>query len=188
MEIVVEQKRINLDNKIITELENFHKNSGSLYNHNCKSAFNVISVKDVNDVLKTNELFNRLNIKVLKNKDKFLEKSNNNPINNTFLIKEGNEWKIQSDYIGSGMNVEDLEKCVNFITQNSNVNEIKDFTKERVISRIKELKKGKKLYDDNEKLSAGPKNHYKASYSKDGHNFWKISKFIIEELENLIDK
>ena len=66
--------------------------------------------------------------------------------------------------------------------------EIKDFTKERVISRVKELKKGKKLYDDNEKLSAGPKNHYKASYSKDGHNFWKISKFIIEELENLLDK
>ena len=52
MEIVVEQKRINLDNKIITELENFHKNSASLYNHNYKSVFNVISVKDVNDVLK----------------------------------------------------------------------------------------------------------------------------------------
>ena len=129
MEIVVEQKRINLDNKIITELENFHKNSTSLYSSN-KSVFNIISVKDVNDVLKANELFNRLNIKVLKNKDKFLEKSNNNPINNYFLIKEGNEWKIQSDYIGFGMNVEDLEKCVNFITQNSNVNEIKDFTKE----------------------------------------------------------
>ena len=47
MEIVVEQKRINLDNKIITELENFHKNSTSLYSSN-KSVFNIISVKDVN--------------------------------------------------------------------------------------------------------------------------------------------
>jgi hypothetical protein len=58
MEIVVDQKRINLDNKIITELENFHKNSTSLYSSN-KSVFNIISVKDVNDVLKANELFNR---------------------------------------------------------------------------------------------------------------------------------
>lgn len=186
MEIVVEQKKINLDNKIITELENFHKNSTSLYSSN-KSVFNIISVKDVNDVLKTNELFSKLNINLLKNKDKFLENEKNNPINNGFLIKDNNEWKVQTHYVGSGMSVEDLEKCVNFITQNGGVDETKDFTKERVLSRIKELKKGKKLYDDNEKITGGNKN-YKASYSKDGHNFWKISKFIIEELENLIDK
>ena len=58
-------------------MENFHKNSESIYNEEnekLKSAFNIISLKDDNDVFKASDLFKRLNITLLSNKEKFKEK------------------------------------------------------------------------------------------------------------------
>ena len=123
MRITVEQKEIELDERILTELDNFHNNSESIYNdgnENRKSCFDIISIKDSSDMIKTNDLFSKLNIKLLTKEKykKFLESSKDKTketIDNNFLIKDSEGWRVQSHYIGYGMNVEDLEKCVNYI-------------------------------------------------------------------------
>jgi len=188
MNIVVEQKTIELDNRILTELDNFHRNSESIYNEGnkkLKSAFCIISVKDVGDVIKADDLLSRLYIKLLGDKDKFLEDNKENPIKNNFIIRDGNGWRIQSHYLGYGMNVEDLGKCVDYITKKGNITKTKDYTIDKISSRIKELKEGKTLYDMNEKVSIGDK-EIKAQYSKDAHEFWKNSELIIKELEKFL--
>ena len=169
MDIVVEQKKIRLDNRILMELENFHKNSESIYNNNGekhKSAFCIISVKDVDDVIKVDDLLSRLDIKLLSDKNKFLEVEKEKPVENNFIIKDGNGWRIQSHYMGYGMSVDDLKKCVDYITKKGNMIKIKDYTIDKISSRIKELKEGKKLYDMNEKILIGDK--------KTNHNIVKM--------------
>jgi len=188
MDIVVEQKKIRLDNRILTELDNFHKNSESIYNKNgekYKSAFCIISVKDVDDVIKVDDLLSRLDIKLLTDKDKFLEDEKEKPVENNFIFRDGNGWRIQSHYLGYGMSVHDLEKCVDYITKKGNITKTKDYTIDKISSRIKELKEGKELYDMNEKISIGDKK-IKPQYSKDAHRFWKNSELIIKELEKLL--
>lgn len=188
MEIVVEQKKIKLDKRILTELENFHKNSESIYNENnetLKSAFDIISVKDTDDVIKAHDLFDKLNINLLSDKKGFLYNSKSKPVENNFIIKDSNGWRIQSHYIGTGMGVEDLEKCVNYITEKGIGENVKDYTKDKILSRIKELKGGKEMYDMNEKILPNDEK-IKGSYSAEGHNFWKNSELIITELEKFI--
>lgn len=188
MEIIVEQKKINLDNRILSELENFHKNSDSIYNENnesYKSAFNIISVNDDDDIIKTHELLTQLDIEVISNMETFLMTDKSKQVKKGFVIRDGSGWRIQSHYLGWGMNVEDLEKCVNYITEKGVVNDTKDYTKYKILSRIKELKTGKKAYDINEKILPNDEK-MKASYSEEGHNFWKSSNIIISELEKYV--
>lgn len=189
MKITVEQKELELDDRIITELENYHKNSNSIYNENneqLKSAFNIILLKDNADIINVDKLFNKLDIEVIKNKKDFLKSIKKKPIENDFLIKDGSGWRIQSHYIGYGMDVESLEKCVTYIfkktEKTSKKTSKKDYTKDKIKSRIIELKHGKALYDENEKIS----DYRKASYSEEAHLFWKSTDLIIKELEKFI--
>jgi len=188
MNIVVEQKTIELDDRILTELDNFHKNSESIYNEGnekLKSAFCIISVKDVRDVIKVDDLLSRLDIKLLNDKDKFLEGEKGKPVENNFIIRDGNGWRIQSHYIGFGMSVVDLEKCVDYITKKGKITKTKDYTIDKISSRIKELKEGKKLYDMNEKILIG-NTEIKGQYTKNAHEFWQNSELIIKELEKFL--
>jgi hypothetical protein len=188
VEITVEQKKIKLDDRILTELDNFHKNAKSIYNEKdeqLKSAFDIISVKDGNDVIKANDLFKKLKIKVISNKNTFLKNNKKNPVENNFMIKDSEGWRIQSHYIGWGMNTEDLEKCVDYILGNGNIDTTKDYTKDKIKSRIEELKEGKKVYDANEKLTIKD-NKIKGSYTKEAHAFWKNVDMLIKELESLV--
>jgi len=188
MNIVIEQKTIELDNRILTELDNFHRNSESIYNEGnekLKSTFCIISVKDVGDVIKADDLLSRLDIKLLNDKDKFLEDEKEKPVKNNFIIRDGNGWRIQSHYLGCGMSVDDLEKCVDYITKKGNIPKTTDYTIDKISSRIKELKEGKKLYDMNEKILIGD-TKIKGQYTKDAHEFWQNSELIIKELEKFL--
>lgn len=193
VEITVEQKKIILDDRILDELENFHKNSNSIYNEKderLKSAFNIISLKNNDDLLKANHLFGELNIIVVRNlDDKFLEGLELKPVYDNFLIKDSDGWRVQSHYIGYGMNVEDLEKCVNYVKNKGVVKkteEVKDYTRDRILSRIEDLKEGKKAYNVNSKLIMGKGNVIKESYTEEAIKFWENSELIIAELERLI--
>ena len=192
-QIIVEQKKITLDDRILDELENFHKDSNSIYNEKnerLKSAFNIIAIKDNDDLLKAHQLFGELNIIVVRSlDDKFLDGLRIKPIDNEFLIKDSDGWRIQSHYIGFGMNVEDLEKCVNYIKNkgvNTKTEEVKDYTKDRIISRIKDLEEGKKAYDVNSKIVIGDGTVIKQTYTEEAIKFWENSELIITELKRFI--
>jgi hypothetical protein len=189
--ITVEQKEIELDDRILTELENHHKNAKSIFNLDNEhrlSCFDIIFVKDMYDVLKAATLFKRVNISLFSSdatRDSFMLANDNNPLSNNFLIKSRNHWRIQSHYIWYGMSVESLEKCVDYITSSkSYIDNVKDYTRERLKSRISELKKGKSEYNDIAKSSSP--GYIKPTYSKEAQAFWNVSDLIIKELEALL--
>ncbi len=192
MKIIVELKKIELDNRIISEIENFHKNSKSIYNEGpeqFKSCFNIISVKDNDDIIKANDLFSEIDITILSDKEKFIENSKNKPVKDNFLIKDNDGWRIQSHYLGTGMSVESLEKCISYITKHEGFSkkdkkDKKDYLRDRILSRIEELKTGRNLYDMN--ISDKTPNIIKPRYSDEGIKFWERVPYIIEELEKFI--
>ena len=139
----------------------------------------------MHDVIKVDNLLSRLDIKLLTDKDKFLKDEKERPVENNYIIRDDDVWRIQSHYLGSGINVDDLEKCVDYITKNGNITKTKDYTKYKISSRIKDLKEGKRLYDMNEEISIGDKK-LKGQYTEDAHRFWKNSELIIKELEKLL--
>jgi hypothetical protein len=114
--ITVESREIKLDDRVLVEWQNFIKNRNSIYNKSheyFKSIFNIISVESVDDILRCDSLFEKLGVIVISNKDISLQLSKG------FVIRDDEGWKLQSHYLGDGMNVDDLEKCVNYILKNN---------------------------------------------------------------------
>lgn len=174
--ITVEQKDLEIGTTFITEeLEKFYKNSDSI--------FTVISISDTDDILKAHNLFGKINYVVLRDKEKFLM---NSKANNGYLFKDNEGWRLQSHYLGSGMNTHDLEKCINYIIENKlYIESDKDYTKDMIASRIEELIKGREAYIYNDSLINSAFT-LKGSYSTEGHNFWKNSDIIINELKRFL--
>jgi hypothetical protein len=187
MKITIEQKEIELDDRILEELENFHKHKESIYNEKGEqlmSAFNIISVIDDEDIIKAHKLFKKLGIVVIADMKKF---NSGEPSYNCFLINNGSNWRLQSHYIGWGMNTDDLEKCVNYIITKKDYtnNTKKDYTKDKILSRIKELENGKNVYDLNKKLTYKDKK-MKGSYTKEATIFWENVNLLITELKKYV--
>lgn len=78
------------------------------------SQFNVIRVSNKRDVLKAADLLSKLDIKVFKDeesKSKFVETGDN--VNNNYLIKDLDGWRIQSYYLGDAIGTDALELKIN---------------------------------------------------------------------------
>lgn len=80
--------------------------------------FNVIAIKNKEDVLKAAKLFKKIGIEIFESKeseDKFIKTGDN--VKNNFLIKNEDGWRIQSHFLGNGLPVDELEKQINELTK-----------------------------------------------------------------------
>lgn len=78
----------------------------------------VIAVKDKADVIKADEILEKIGLEVFSTHEKrnnYLE--SDSKIENGFLIQDDDGWGIQSHYIGFGTSIEELEKLVADILQ-----------------------------------------------------------------------
>jgi hypothetical protein len=92
-----------------------------------------IALRDKYDLLKADEILNRIGIKVFGSEEKKKEFENgHDDIKDNFLISEDDGgWRIQSHYLGFGITIDSLEEQVNNI-----INKIPN-----IIERTEELKK-----------------------------------------------
>ena len=69
----------------------------------------IFFVKDKEDVLKAHHCLKKFGIPVFKSEDSLRNfEINDSDINNNYLIKDNDGWRIQSHYIGNGFPVEEL--------------------------------------------------------------------------------
>jgi len=92
----------------------------------------VILVKNQEDVIKVDNILSKIGIQVLSDENRKEWETETKDVDNNFLIKEDDGWRIQSHYLGFGTPVEKLEEKINIILTNS-----------EAISKILKLKKDK---------------------------------------------
>jgi hypothetical protein len=101
-----------------------------------------INVKDKYDVIKAHDLLAEIDVKVFKSDDvklNFINKKND--IDDNWLIRDGDGWRIQSHFIGTDNSIEELEEDITIFLRKKNKLELSEEEIKKCEKEITELSK-----------------------------------------------